>query len=193
MAVEDRYKHLLEAEDGRSADDPIVAWCNELDANAWYAQATKVFGLQRSAWNALMRIENRNESWTYTDAIRDEATAYEKHFDELPAPSIWMAFGMGECSEAVAAYIANIREGIGVLDKLDSALVTYKIGAVGRPGANSTGSKSSATGADEKDEKDEGLGTWGVVAILGGAAVVGITVGAFWSRKQQRSIDSEVA
>lgn len=191
--VSKRYEHLLDADADRTDKEPFGAWCNEPDAEAWYAQATKVFGLQRSAWNALMRIENRNELWTHTDANRSAATAYEKAFDDLPAPSIWMAFGMGDCAAAVEKYRANIHAGVEVLEKLDEALIAYKIGAVGHGSGGSTGSADSGkpgTGADAKSEG--GIGTLGVVAILGGAAAAGITIGALWGRRQRRA-ELEVA
>ena len=114
MACGDRYSHLLRA-GGKTADDPLGMWCSEPDAELWYGQARHVFGLVRSAWNALMRVENEKGEHPHTDAIRTGMEAYESQFDELPEPSIFMAFGAWDCAEAVQQYTGNLRVGACLL------------------------------------------------------------------------------
>lgn len=132
MACGDRYKHLLQASGGRTFDAPFSTWCNEPDAEAWFGQATYVFSLQRAAWNALMAIANESKDWTWTDKLEAPATAYEDLYNGLPTPSFWMAFGGGDCAEAVEQYKANILQGACVLEQLNDAITESSGGKIGQ-------------------------------------------------------------
>lgn len=145
MACGDKYRWLLRAGGGRTIDKPYRKWCNEVDAKAWHAQAGKVFGLQRAAWNALMRAEKeRAEGHEGTDRLRADTTAYEDDYDTLPPPSMWMAFGFANCAEVVHRYTANLEHGICVLENLNAALAEYEISPVGSGGGGGSKSRTAA-------------------------------------------------
>lgn len=135
------YANLVQASGGRTPEFPhgqLVPgsgvpslWCNQTDADAWYSQARHVFGLVRGAWNALMEAENKAQNFDASRAVRDSVTSYETEHGRLKEPSVWMAFGAGGCSQAVADYIANIRNGACQLDLLNQAL--QRVGASPMP------------------------------------------------------------
>lgn len=159
MACGDKYTHLLKASGGRTTDEPFSSWCNEADAEAWFAQATYVHKLQVQAWNALMKLENDRDAWPKTDAIKPAAEAYDSTFQSLPEPSAWMAFGAAGCAEAIGEMIANLRQGACILEQLNDAIEGY--GSTGiDPGA------SGGTGGG-------GGWAWWVVGGVVAAGVVG--------------------
>lgn len=137
------YLHLVQAAGGLTKQFPHgemapgtgipSLWCSEPQAQAWAAQAKHIFGLVRAAWDALMAAENKARDWTQTTAVRASVTAYEKDYADLPAPSFWMAFGLGGCADAVARMIANIENGACQLDLLNRALQNVGAGVVPGP------------------------------------------------------------
>lgn len=142
-----RYADLIQASDGRTPDAPYSSvipgaplWCNEPDAQAWYAQATHIFKLQRAAWNELIGVENETGDHERSRKISPSATAYENAYFALDDPDFYMVFSAGGCAEAIDAYIANMRMGVCVLDRLNQALEdlgsgTIDPGFVGKPGS----------------------------------------------------------
>lgn len=171
------YTDLVRATGGRTEQYPNgqlipesglpSLWCNQTDAEAWAAQAGAVFKLVRGAWNALMKAENEANDWTHTEALRASVTAYDQEYESLPEPSLWMAFGAGGCSKAVAAMIANIKNGACQLELLNRALQERGAGIVPAPAPGPT---------------DGG----GVAAFFGGAGtalVVGALVFLLASRR----------
>lgn len=136
MACGASYEYLVQAAGGRSRSKPydstlgMQLWCNEPDAQAWYAQASHVFHLQRAAWNTLMAHANEVQDWTLTRNIEPSASAYESEFFGLKEPSFWMGFGAGGCADAVQSYISNIDTGKCVLERLNQALAKVGKGTV---------------------------------------------------------------
>lgn len=141
MACGDKYTHLLAASGGRTVDEPYSLWCNEPDAQAWYAQASHVKDLEIRAWNALMDIENERQRWPLSRKIRASSDAYEGAFADLPEPSMWMAFGMADCADVVERSIHNIQQGACVLETINDAIASYGTNPID-PGAGGGGKKT---------------------------------------------------
>lgn len=177
MACGESYEYLVQAAGGRSRAQPYDTtfgaqlWCNEPDAQAWYAQAGHVFRLQRSAWNRLMDLENAAQDWTQTRDIGVSASAYEAEYLDLQEPSFWMGFGAAGCADAVQSYISNIDTGKCVLERLNAALAARGSGVV-QPGGAPPPAASS----------------WGWVPwAVAGTAAVGVVGLGLWVRHQHRA------
>ncbi len=172
MACGDKYSHLLRASGGRTVDEPFSNWCNEVDAEAWYGQATHVHKLQVEAWNALMKIENEKGEWPHIDKLKPAAEAYDAAYKSLPEPSAWMAFGMAGCAEAVEEMIGNIRQGACVLEQLNDGISSYGVAPVDPGAAGGFG------------------GTSAVWWVVGGVAVLGAVGGLAYYLTTRRASSS---
>jgi len=108
------YAQLVQAAGGRSKTWPYGfpgVWCNEVDADAWWAQVQAVKVMANAAIPGAMGADFPGEM----------AVAYANQLKQLDDPDWYMAFGMGGCASAVSAMIANIEFGACLLEKLEAA------------------------------------------------------------------------
>lgn len=101
--------HLVQAAGGRSKAAPYGfpgLWCNQVDAQAWWAQVKAVAGYVEAA----------------AAGVPEPAglASYRQNLGALEEPSAWMAFGAGDCGEIVSSYIASIEQAACLLETLDA-------------------------------------------------------------------------
>lgn len=115
-----KYSYLVQAADGRSKSWPYGKpgiWCNEVDAEAWYAQVKYVRGLCKAA------VQQVHPDQRPVDLMN----LYDDQWETMDDPDWYMAFGLGGCSEAVSSMIANLETGACLLEVLEGVGSTLPI------------------------------------------------------------------